>query len=88
MVRSPHHFSIENGLKALKSALETKHKKLPVRTGSRIRSHLPKWAKEEVGRQQAGRGGGCPQRAKPVKINAHYLAPPFRDPAAPEGLHK
>lgn len=75
MVRSRHHFSIENGLKALKSALETKHKKLPLPTGSRIHSHLPKWAKEEVGRQQASSGeGGSPQRTKPVKINAHTKA--------------
>lgn len=43
-----------------------------------------RWADSRL----AARGGGSPQRAKPVKINAHYLAPPFRDPAAPEGLHK
>lgn len=108
IVRSQHHFSIENLLKALKSALETKQKKTPT-------SH---WQQDPLTPPQMGWGRGgqtagpqwgkgeVPWRAKPVKINAHtktkaraykaqpglsgsdYLAPPFRGPAAPGGLHK
>lgn len=73
IVQSRHHFSIENLLKALKSALATKHKKNSHFTLAAGSTHTSpdglrkRWADS----RPAVGGGRSPWRAKPVKINAH-----------------